>query len=135
MAAIGEDLYATAYDRPFRLPAQSVFLLRALATLEGLNKSLDPDFQFSEIALPFADDLLGSSKKLTPRGVVRSLANSIVTGKSNSLAKELQKQFVDAGANALRASTRIERIDKTLNRRIRDLHAEVSLCGSDHSTG
>lgn len=35
VAAIGDDLYATSYDQPFRLPAESIFLLRALSTVEG----------------------------------------------------------------------------------------------------
>lgn len=98
------------------MPAQSVFLLRALSTLEGLNKSLDPNFKFSEVALPFADKILGDRRvSLTPTGLVQSVANSIVTGQPDPVAKELQKQVVDVGSNVLRASSRIERIDKTLS--------------------
>lgn len=117
VAAIGDDLYATAYDRPFRLPAQSIFLLRALSTLEGLNKSLDPNFQFSSVALPFADDLLGERREdFTPRGVLRSVATSLVTGRSNAVTDGLRKQAVDAGVGALKANSRLDRIDKTLAR-------------------
>lgn len=117
IAAIGDDLYATAYDKPFRLPAQSIFLLRALSTLEGLAKGLDPDFQFSEIALPFADDLLGARRdELSPGGMIRSVATSLVTGRPNPVADGLRKQAIGAGAEALKAGGRIERIDKTLER-------------------
>eukprot|EP00171_Calliarthron_tuberculosum_P019135 IDg19135t1 len=117
VTAIGEDLYATAYDRPFRLPAQSIFLLRALSTLEGLNKSLDPNFQFSSVALPFADDLLGARRNdFTPRGVLRSVASSFVTGRSNAVTDGLRKQAVDASVGALKAGGRLDRIEKTLSR-------------------
>lgn len=117
VAAIGEDLYVTAYDRPFRLPAQSIFLLRALSTLEGLNKSLDPEFQFSSVALPFADELLGARRAdFSPQGIIRSVATSLVTGRSNAVTDGLRKQAVDAGVGALKANARLDRIDKTLAR-------------------
>lgn len=117
VAAIGEDLYATAYDKPFRLPAQSIFLLRALSTLEGLARGLDPEFQFSDVALPFADDLLGArQEELSPSGMFRSMATSLVTGRPNPVADGLRKQALGAGSEALKAGGRIERIDKTLER-------------------
>ncbi|MEN9264386.1 MAG: AarF/ABC1/UbiB kinase family protein, partial [Gloeomargarita sp. GMQP_bins_44] len=36
VAAISEDLYALAYDQPFRFPATFTFVLRAFSTLEGV---------------------------------------------------------------------------------------------------
>lgn len=116
VAAIGDDLYATAYDKPFRLPAASIFLLRAFSTLEGLAKGLDPDFKFSEVALPFANGLLkGRSLGInSPRAVVRSLARSLVTGRGDELSKELTKRVLGAGSSAVRTVSRIEKIEKTL---------------------
>ena len=116
VSAIGDDLYATAYDKPFRLPAASIFLIRAFSTLEGLAKVLDPDFKFSEVALPYADDLL---KERTggidsPQSAVRALAGSLITGRSDSVSQELQKLVVGAGTDAVKAVSRIEKIEKTL---------------------
>lgn len=116
ITAIGDDLYDTARDRPFRLPAQSIFLLRSLSTLEGLCKGLNPDFQFSQIALPFADEILSerTGGVNSPRDVIRSLANSMLTGKPAPIVSSVGKQAVGAGSNALRAVQRIEKIEKTL---------------------
>ncbi|MEN9206317.1 MAG: AarF/ABC1/UbiB kinase family protein [Thermostichales cyanobacterium DRC_bins_46] len=58
MNAISEDLYQMAYDQPFRFPATFTFVMRALTTLEGLGKGLDPDFNFLAVATPFLDDLM-----------------------------------------------------------------------------
>ncbi len=58
LAAISDDLYEIAYEQPFRFPAAFTFVLRALSTLEGLGKGLDPDFNFIEIAKPYALNLM-----------------------------------------------------------------------------
>ena len=56
--AIGEDMFAIAVDQPFRFPAAFTFVLRAFSTLEGLGKTLDPDYKFADVAKPYALDLL-----------------------------------------------------------------------------
>lgn len=58
VAAISDDLYDIAYDQPFRFPATFTFVLRALSTLEGLGKGLDPSFNFMEVAKPYATNLM-----------------------------------------------------------------------------
>eukprot|EP00741_Cyanophora_paradoxa_P001159 tig00000459_g1117.t1 len=63
VAAIGEDLYSISEDQPFRFPAAFTFVLRAFSTLEGICKSLDPAFQFSEVAAPFAQEIVRDAAK------------------------------------------------------------------------
>lgn len=58
VAAISDDLYEIAYDQPFRFPATFTFVMRAFSTLEGVGKGLDPDFNFMEVAKPFAMQLM-----------------------------------------------------------------------------
>ncbi|MBF2098008.1 MAG: AarF/ABC1/UbiB kinase family protein [Gloeomargaritaceae cyanobacterium C42_A2020_066] len=58
VAAISEDLYAIAFDQPFRFPATFTFVMRAFSTLEGLGRGLDQDFNFVEVATPFALQLM-----------------------------------------------------------------------------
>jgi predicted unusual protein kinase regulating ubiquinone biosynthesis (AarF/ABC1/UbiB family) len=41
-----------------RFPATFTFVLRAFSTLEGIGKSLNPDFKFVEVATPYAQELL-----------------------------------------------------------------------------
>ncbi|PKA51584.1 putative aarF domain-containing protein kinase [Apostasia shenzhenica] len=58
LAAIGEDLLAIATDQPFRFPATFTFVVRAFSVLDGIGKGLDPRFDITEIAKPYAMELL-----------------------------------------------------------------------------
>ncbi|KAJ7530361.1 hypothetical protein O6H91_14G000800 [Diphasiastrum complanatum] len=58
LAAIGEDLLSISVDQPFRFPATFTFVVRAFSVLDGIGKGLDPVFDISEIAKPYALELL-----------------------------------------------------------------------------
>ncbi len=64
LANIGQDLLVVAADQPFRFPALFTFVVRAFSVLDGIGKSLDPRFDISEIARPYARDLILESKPL-----------------------------------------------------------------------
>ncbi|KAG5109211.1 hypothetical protein JHK82_038434 [Glycine max] len=63
LSAIGEDLFAIAQDQPFRFPSTFAFVLRAFSTLEGIGYTLNPNFSFSKIAAPYAQELLEIRQK------------------------------------------------------------------------
>jgi predicted unusual protein kinase regulating ubiquinone biosynthesis (AarF/ABC1/UbiB family) len=90
--AISDDLYAVAYDQPFRFPATFTFVMRAFSTLEGVGKGLDPDFNFMEAAKPFAAQLM----------------NSNPTDGPNSLLGELSRQAAQVSSSALGLPRRLE---------------------------
>lgn len=92
VSAISDDLYEIAYDQPFRFPATFTFVMRAFSTLEGVGKGLDPDFNFMEVAKPFAMQLMTNG-------------NSSETG---SLLNELSRQAVQVGSTAFGLPRRIE---------------------------
>ncbi|KAL8143483.1 hypothetical protein V2J09_016515 [Rumex salicifolius] len=58
LAAIGEDLLAISADQPFRFPATFAFVARSFSVLDGIGKGLDPRFDITEIAKPYALELL-----------------------------------------------------------------------------
>ncbi|EFJ09480.1 hypothetical protein SELMODRAFT_235769 [Selaginella moellendorffii] len=58
LAAIGEDLLSISSDQPFRFPATFTFVVRAFSVLDGIGKGLDPYFDISEIAKPYALEIL-----------------------------------------------------------------------------
>lgn len=91
--AISDDLYAIAYDQPFRFPATFTFVMRAFSTLEGVGKGLDPDFNFMEAAKPFAAQLMATGNS---------------TDTSNSLLGELGRQAAQVSTSALGLPRRIE---------------------------
>jgi predicted unusual protein kinase regulating ubiquinone biosynthesis (AarF/ABC1/UbiB family) len=55
---IVEDMQSLLYGFQFRLPYQFAFLGRALGTLSGVATTLSPEFNFLEVALPYARDSL-----------------------------------------------------------------------------
>ncbi|MCY7282871.1 MAG: AarF/ABC1/UbiB kinase family protein, partial [Cyanobacteria bacterium CAN_BIN43] len=96
VSAISDDLYEIAYDQPFRFPATFTFVMRAFSTLEGVGKGLDPDFNFMEVAKPFAMQVMSNG----------------TGGNSNSLSDgilgELGRQAAQVSTTALGLPRRIE---------------------------
>lgn len=113
ISQISDDIYEIAYDQPFRFPATFTFVMRAFSTLEGVGKGLDPEFNFMEVAQPFAMQIMTESK----------------TEISNSIFDELGRQAVQVSSTALGLPRRIEdTIDKLergdLRVRVRSLESE-----------
>ena len=94
VTAIGDDLYAIAYDQPFRFPATFTFVMRAFSTLEGVGKGLDPDFSFMEAAKPFATQLMASGNS----------PNST----TDTLFGEIGRQAAQMGSTAFGLPRRLE---------------------------
>jgi predicted unusual protein kinase regulating ubiquinone biosynthesis (AarF/ABC1/UbiB family) len=94
VAQISDDLYEIAYSQPFRFPATFTFVMRAFSTLEGVGKGLDPDFNFMEVAKPFATELM------TNGGFSKD--------NNSSLFNELGRQAAQAGSTAFGLPRRIE---------------------------
>lgn len=99
ISAIGEDLFAIAVDQPFRFPATFTFVLRAFSTLEGIGKTLNPGYQFAEVASPYAKELLDLQDAQSGRSL---------------LLEQLQQQAVEMGTATAAMPRRIARIDDTL---------------------
>jgi predicted unusual protein kinase regulating ubiquinone biosynthesis (AarF/ABC1/UbiB family) len=71
------DLAPVVYQYPFTTPARFTFLIRALMTLEGISVVMNPDFNFFDVAGPYARDFLFRRGAATLRGqVVESLRDA-----------------------------------------------------------
>jgi predicted unusual protein kinase regulating ubiquinone biosynthesis (AarF/ABC1/UbiB family) len=113
VAEISDDLYEIAYDQPFRFPATFTFVMRAFSTLEGVGKGLDPDFNFMEVAKPFALQIMTNGN--TPDG--------------NSFLNELGRQAAQVSTTAFGLPRRIEDTIEKLERG--DLRVRVRSIESD----
>jgi predicted unusual protein kinase regulating ubiquinone biosynthesis (AarF/ABC1/UbiB family) len=51
------ELYALFEQQPFRLPAKMTFILKALTTLDGVARTLDPQYNLMSAAKPFVATL------------------------------------------------------------------------------
>jgi predicted unusual protein kinase regulating ubiquinone biosynthesis (AarF/ABC1/UbiB family) len=63
--AFGEvrsELFAMFEQQPFRMPAQMMFILKSLATLDGIARVLDPEYNLTAAAQPFVKTLLANTK-------------------------------------------------------------------------
>jgi predicted unusual protein kinase regulating ubiquinone biosynthesis (AarF/ABC1/UbiB family) len=93
VGAISDDLYDIAYGQPFRFPATFTFVMRAFSTLEGVGRGLDPDFNFMEVAKPFA---------------MKLMSNDNPSGNSGSLFDELSRQAIQVSNSAFGLPRRVE---------------------------
>lgn len=125
IATIGEDLLLASADKPFRFPATFTFVVRSFTVLDGIGKSLDPRFDITEIAAPYARDLVLEANK---GGIPGSAKLRQEFGKS--LARQNR-----AVRNLFTSPNTIEDISKTvtalergdLKPRVRALEAERAL--------
>jgi predicted unusual protein kinase regulating ubiquinone biosynthesis (AarF/ABC1/UbiB family) len=116
ITAISDDLYEIAYDQPFRFPATFTFVMRAFSTLEGVGKGLDPEFNFMEVAQPFAMQLMNDGN---------GSRNSI----SDGILGELGRQAAQVSSSALGLPRRIEDTLEKLERG--DIRVRVRSIESD----
>ncbi len=115
VAQISDDLYEIAYDQPFRFPATFTFVMRAFSTLEGVGKGLDQDFNFMQVAQPFASELMTNGNFSDPN--------------NGSLFSELSRQAAQVGTSAIGLPRRLDEVlDKLENG---DLRLRVRSSESD----
>jgi predicted unusual protein kinase regulating ubiquinone biosynthesis (AarF/ABC1/UbiB family) len=113
VAAISDDLYEIAYNQPFRFPATFTFVMRAFSTLEGVGKGLDPEFNFMEVAKPYAMQLMSNMNG----------------SEGNSFINELSRQAAQVSSTALGLPRRLEDTLEKLERgdvrvRVRSIETE-----------
>ncbi len=113
VAAISDDLYELAYNQPFRFPATFTFVMRAFSTLEGVGKGLDPEFNFMEVAQPYAMQLMTDAHG----------------SEGNSFLNELSRQAAQMSTTALGLPRRLEDTLEKLERgdmrlRVRSIETE-----------
>ncbi|KAJ1457576.1 ABC1 family-domain-containing protein [Pelagophyceae sp. CCMP2097] len=56
-AQLGADLFATQAERPFVFPPKFTFVFRAVSTIDGIGKNLDPTYDLTRLASPFLREL------------------------------------------------------------------------------
>jgi predicted unusual protein kinase regulating ubiquinone biosynthesis (AarF/ABC1/UbiB family) len=92
------DLYDLVYGQPFRLPAELIFVMRALSTFEGVGRSLDPGFSLVSIARPYLLPLMTASGGGAPGS----------GSSANQLFSELTRQATEVGSRALGIPRRLD---------------------------
>jgi predicted unusual protein kinase regulating ubiquinone biosynthesis (AarF/ABC1/UbiB family) len=59
---LGADLQTLTENNSFRFPTTFTFIFRAFASVEGIGKDLDPDFDIGKLAQPFIEKFTNSQQ-------------------------------------------------------------------------
>ncbi|HKP86140.1 MAG TPA: AarF/ABC1/UbiB kinase family protein [Blastocatellia bacterium] len=99
------DLAHVIYEFPFRIPASFTYIVRAIMTLEGIGTLVDPNFNFFEVARPYAKRFMFKRegrylRTLIVNQLIRGETGNIEWGKVWKLAKMAFKYYV-RGENKL----------------------------------
>ena len=118
IADISDDLYEIAYDQPFRFPATFTFVRRAFSTLEGVGKGLDPNFNFMEVAQPFALELVSDMDGSTGNSIIDEITRqaSQVSNTALSLPRRIDDTIEKLDRGDIRLRVRSVESDRLLRR-------------------
>ena len=106
------DLYDLVYGKPFRLPVELIFVMRALSTFEGVGRDLDPTFNLMAIAKPYLIPLMTGNDQ-----------------NPNDLINELGRQVTALGTKAVKLP---QRLDESLEKLEQgDLQLQIRMGESD----
>ncbi|HLX59361.1 MAG TPA: AarF/ABC1/UbiB kinase family protein [Ktedonobacteraceae bacterium] len=107
---VAEDVGKLLYGQPFQIPAQFAFTGRAVSTLVGVSTGLAPDFNFIDVATPYARKFLG----LDAEGVSQTV-------------QDILKQLLDAGRILLKLPGELERVIAKLETGQIEVKADLGL--------
>jgi predicted unusual protein kinase regulating ubiquinone biosynthesis (AarF/ABC1/UbiB family) len=93
LASVLHDIGHLLYGQPLRIPAQFALTGRAIGLLMGVATGLDPEFNFIEVATPYARMFL-----------------ELDTGGIEQMAQQVLSQALDTGRALLRLPQAMERV-------------------------
>lgn len=79
---VAQDVERLLYGQPFQIPAQFAFTGRAITTLGGVSTGLAPEFNFVEVATPYARKFLGLDSEGISQTVQEFLNQALDTGRT-----------------------------------------------------
>lgn len=96
-------------------PGDLMLLIRALVTLDGVGRSLDPDFNLAAILRPFVEAAV--RRRYDPRRITSALFNELRTlaGVAVELPVSLERTISKLSQNELRIQLEHRRLDQLIN--------------------
>ncbi|WP_293336518.1 AarF/ABC1/UbiB kinase family protein [Microcoleus sp. CAWBG58] len=98
---IKNELYMMFEQQPFRLPAEMMFIVKSLTTLDGIARTLDPNYNFLLCAQPFVKSIAVSKGRRGAIGELALQARNFITyklqqpSKSQVFLKGLEQRIED----------------------------------------
>ncbi len=81
MPEVARDVENLLYGQPFKVPAQFAFTGRAVGTLVGVSTGLSPEFNFVEVATPYARKFLGLDAEGAGQTIQQVLGQVLESGR------------------------------------------------------
>lgn len=78
---VSEDVGRLLYGQPFQIPAQFAFTGRAIGTLVGVATGLAPEFNFIDVATPYARKFLGLDAENAGQTIQQIVNQLLETGR------------------------------------------------------
>lgn len=82
---VADEIARLLYGQPFQIPAQFAFVGRAISTLVGVSTGLAPEFNFIDVAAPYARKFLGLNTEDIRKAIQQLLRQLVET--MNTLLK------------------------------------------------
>ena len=124
---IGDEIYLMFKQQPFRLPPEMTFVIKSLTTLDGIARSLDPQYNLVAASQPFFRNIAVSEEKGTLVTAFAKQAGNFLqkTWRRPKSSEQLIQQLADKmtqGELEFRVrSLESERILKRIHRAIKGL--------------
>jgi predicted unusual protein kinase regulating ubiquinone biosynthesis (AarF/ABC1/UbiB family) len=131
---VSRDVESLLYGQPFQIPAQFAFTGRAIGTLIGVSTGLAPEFNFIDVATPYARKFLGLDAEGSGQTIQEILNQLVETGRILlTLPRALERTIIKLETGQIEVkladSTRNGRSRRRGRRRGRDWGNESNASG------
>lgn len=123
ISALTRDLFSAMRDHNLALPSDLTLMAKAFASLDGMGRQLDPEFDMVEVARPFLQRQM--MRRYAPDRLARKARDGaaegidLVTGLPRDLKKLLQmaqRGQLSLGIDVTRMEHYLDRIDRSVTR-------------------
>src|SRR4028118_579650 len=124
---IKNELYMMFEQQPFRLPAEMMFIVKSVTTLDGIARTLDPNYNFLASAQPFVKSIAVSKGRGNAIGELARQARSFITyklrqpSKSQVFLKRLEQRIEEGELQIRVRNIESERALKRINLALKTL--------------
>ncbi|MCC3405678.1 MAG: AarF/ABC1/UbiB kinase family protein [Microcoleus sp. PH2017_10_PVI_O_A] len=124
---IKNELYIMFEQQPFRLPAQMMFIVKSLTTLDGIARTLDPHYNFLSCAQPFVKSMAVSKGRRSAIGELALQARNFIAyklqqpSKSQVFLKRLEQRIEDGELQIRVRNSSSDRALKRINLALKTL--------------
>ncbi|MGA9381957.1 MAG: AarF/ABC1/UbiB kinase family protein [Phormidium sp.] len=116
---IRQELYVMFEQQPFRLPAQMTYILKSLTTLDGVARTLDPQYSLVAAAQPFVRSITLSRGRINSVGELARQTRDYIKYKLQQPSKTelvLQRWEERIASGELQFRSKSEASDRILKR-------------------